>query len=84
MVRDLHILIFVCNYTPVVRYDFRIGVPYLAEYEECFNSDRLEFGGSGQIIEDVLKAEEIECHGRPYSMKIKVPPMATIVFKIKS
>ena len=79
---EKELLLFVCNYTPVVRYDFRVGVPYLGEYKECFNSDRLEFGGSGQVIDDVILAEEIPCNYQPYSIKIKVPPMAAIVFKL--
>ena len=43
-------LIFICNYTSIVKYDFRIGVPLLAEYKESFNTDKIEiYGGSGQV-----------------------------------
>ena len=75
-------LVFVCNYTPVVRYDFRIGVPKLGEYVEDFNTDNEIYGGSGQVIDDVLLAEEIPYNNQPYSVKIKVPPMAAIVLKV--
>ena len=78
------ILIFVFNFTPVVRYDFRLGVPYKGEYKEVFNTDSLEFGGSGQIMTDILVAEEIEMNNRPYSIKIKVPPMAATVLSINN
>ncbi len=78
------ILIFVLNFTPVVRYDFRLGVPYMGEYKEIFNTDRVDFGGSGQVMNDTLVAEEVEMNNRPYSIKIKVPPMAATVLSINN
>lgn len=75
-------LIFICNFTPVVYYDFRIGVPYLADYKEIFNTDKKEYGGSGQVMEDILVAEEKGYHNMPYSIKIKVPPMGVSVLGI--
>ncbi len=77
------ISIVVCNYTPVVRYDHRIGVPFLESYIESFNSDKIEFGGSGQIIDTDLVAEEKPWNNQPYSISIKVPPMAAIILKLK-
>lgn len=74
-------LIFICNFTPVVYYDFNIGVPSLCKYEEAFNTDNLEFGGSDQIIREVLLAEDTPWHNQPYSLKIKVPPMAVLVLR---
>ena len=76
-------LIFVCNFTPVVYHDFRIGVPYNAEYSELFNSDKREFGGSNQLNEDVILSEKIEYHNKPYSIALKVPPMAVSILSIK-
>ena len=76
-------LIFVCNFTPVVYHDFRIGVPYNAEYSEIFNSDKREFGGSNQLNEDVILSEKIEYHNKPYSIALKVPPMAVSILSIK-
>ena len=78
------ILVFVCNYAPIAHYDFRVGVSYPGEYEECFNSDNLEFGGLGQVNNNVLTAEEISYNYRQYSININVPPMAAVVFKLKS
>ena len=75
-------LIFICNFTPVVYYDFRIGVPYKAVYEEVFNTDAIEFGGSNQLNKSIIISDEIKCHDRAYSISIKVPPMATSIFKI--
>lgn len=76
-------LIFVSNFTPVVYYDYKIGVPYKGVYEEVLNTDHKKYGGSGQIIEDKLFSEDEESHNFENSIKIKVPPMATVVLKIK-
>ena len=80
---DEDTLIFVVNFTPTVYYDYQIGVPFLGEYEELFNTDDSKYGGSGQIMDAVLVAEKAQFHNQPYSLKIKVPPMATLVLKIK-
>ena len=77
-------LIFICNYTPVVRYDFKVGVPLLGEYIEDFNTDSEIYGGSGQIITDPLIAEEVPHNNQPYSIKVKVPPMAAIILKVNN
>ena len=78
------LLIFIYNFTPVVRYDFRVGVPYLKYYVEVFNTDAIEFGGSGQVMTETLVAEKIEMNNKPYSIKIKVPPMAATVLSINN
>ena len=138
-------LIFICNYTPLVYYSHRIGVPYLGEYEVVFDTDSIDFGGSGfihtqrpvvlkeiaatendsQIDEEIedcnleidrelnkdtdtskeveekleaeetikeldvnmdqpLIAEEIPYNDQPYSINIKIPPMAAIVLKVNN
>ena len=56
----------------------------MGEYKEIFNTDQIEFGGSGQVMNDTLVAEEIEMNNRPYSIKIKVPPMAATVLSINN
>ena len=78
------ILVFVFNFTPVVRYDFRLGVPYKGEYVEVFNTDSEAFGGSGQVMTEKLVAENIEMNNKPYSINIKVPPMAATVLSINN
>ncbi|WP_420808492.1 1,4-alpha-glucan branching protein GlgB [Clostridium manihotivorum] len=77
----LDTLIYVCNFTSVVYYDFNIGVPYLGDYKEVFNTDSKEYGGSGQIIDEVLFSEKASWHNQKYKLKIKVPPMATLILK---
>lgn len=77
-------LIFICNFTPGVYYDFKVGVPELGEYVEVFNSDALEFGGAGNIMEDsILKATEESFKDFDYSISVKVPPLGTLVLKVK-
>ncbi len=75
-------LIFICNFTPVVYHDYRVGVPYRGMYEEVFNTDSSEFGGSNQLNESILVSDDIKYHNRAYSISIKVPPMAASIFKI--
>lgn len=75
-------LIFVCNFTPVPRLGYRIGVPEPGEYREVFNSDRPEYGGSGQGNVGPLRTDPIPWSGRPYSIQLTVPPLAVIVLKL--
>ena len=75
------ILLFVCNFTPVVYFDFRLGVPQAGRYQEIFNSDAHEFGGSGQVMEGDIFSQEHGSHGFTDSIQVKIPPMATIVLK---
>lgn len=74
-------LIIVCNFTPIVYYDYKIGVPNPGTYQEIFNSDANKFGGSGQLNEANHYSESQKWHGLPQHIKIKVPPLAITVFK---
>ncbi|MBC2404315.1 1,4-alpha-glucan branching protein GlgB [Clostridium saccharobutylicum] len=76
-------LIFIINFTSTVYYDYQIGVPFLGTYEELFNTDDSKYGGSGQVMGTELVAEKEGFQNQPYSLKIKVPPMATLILKIK-
>ena len=73
-------LLVVCNFTPVV-YEREIGVPYKGIYTEIFNSDDKKFGGSGVGNRRAKKSVKKKTDGREDSLKIKIPPMAMIVFK---
>ncbi len=74
-------LVFACNFTPVPRHGYRIGVPSAGMYQEIFNSDAAMFGGSNLGNGGSAKAEPISFHGRPASMSILLPPLAVVVFK---
>lgn len=80
--KDDDTLIFIVNFKPQVYYDYQIGVPFLGEYEELFNTDDTIYGGSGQVMGTVLTSEKVPFHNQPYSLKIKVPPMATLILKV--
>ena len=80
---DEDTLVFINNFTPCVYYDYKVGVPFLGEYEEIFNTDDIKYGGSGQIMGTPIYSEKEPFHNQQYSVKIKVPPMATVVLKIK-
>ncbi|WP_068677512.1 1,4-alpha-glucan branching protein GlgB [Oceanobacillus sp. Castelsardo] len=74
-------LIIVCNFTPNVAYDYKIGVPDPGIYEEVFNSDQIEFGGSGQQNENKHFSFPEKWHGLAQHIKIKIPPLAITVFR---
>ena len=74
-------LVVVCNFTPVPRSKHRLGVPELLWYEEVFNSDSTYYGGSNMGNGPGVQAEAIEHHGRPASIEVVLPPLATAVFR---
>lgn len=74
-------LIYVCNFTPNAYNDFNIGVPFLGEYKEVFNTDSKEYGGSGQTIEGPLYSRNGSWQKQKYHLNVKVPPMGTLVLK---
>lgn len=79
--KDNDMLLVVCNFTPQVHQYYRIGVPNLGAYQEIFNSDGERFGGSGQLNEGSLVAENVSWQNKPYSLVLKIPPLATIYLK---
>ncbi len=74
-------LVVCCNFTPVPRYRHRLGVPELGWYEEIFNSDSAYYAGSNMGNGPGVRAEPSESHGRPASIVVTLPPLATVVFK---
>jgi 1,4-alpha-glucan branching enzyme len=73
--------IVVCNFTPVVRHDYRIGVPEAAAYEEVLNTDDARYGGSGVGNGGRITTERVQAHGREHSLSLTLPPLATIILK---
>ena len=76
-------IVAVCNFTPEVRHDYRIGVPEKGSYIEVFNSDDEAFGGSGVKNEGEIKTEDVKWHDRDQSILLTIPPMATIYLRHK-
>ncbi|MDO8617076.1 MAG: 1,4-alpha-glucan branching protein GlgB [Dehalococcoidia bacterium] len=75
------ILLVACNFTPVVRYNYRAGVPRSGHWKEVLNTDAVEYGGSGQGNLGGVSAAPIPFHGRPHSVKLTLPPLAAVVLK---
>jgi 1,4-alpha-glucan branching enzyme len=78
--KDGEFTVVLCNFTPVVRHDYRIGVPKPGRYREVFNSDLSRYGGSGVGNSDLV-ADETAWHNQPCSVSVTVPPLATIYLK---
>lgn len=74
-------LLVVCNFTPVEREKFKVGVPCLTTYAEILNSDAIEFGGTGKINPNPLKAKKVPYNEQPYSLEVTLPPLSVMVFK---
>lgn len=74
--------VVVCNFTPVVHHNYRIGAPRPGVYQEVLNSDATEFGGSGVLNSGDLITEAIPMHGRPQSLELTLPPLGTIYLQL--
>lgn len=74
-------LIFIFNFAPVIRYDYRIGVPYECRYEEIFTSDSERFCGNG-IKNGVLETYPFPMHGFTQQISLTLPPLSVICLKI--
>ena len=74
-------LLFVCNFTPMERSDYRVGVPRKKQYKLILNSDDVQYGGKGEKRPLIYKAEKQECDGRPYSFAYPLPPYGVAVFE---
>ena len=74
-------MIVICNFTPVVRHDFRIGVHERIKYQEIFNSDDVNYWGSGVKNEGFMEAGDIPANGKEFSIEVTLPALSTIVIK---
>jgi len=74
-------LLIACNFTPVPRYRYRIGVPSRGVWKEIFNSDAQYYGGSGTGNFGKIKAEKVSSHNRNYSLSMTLPPLAVVFLK---
>jgi 1,4-alpha-glucan branching enzyme len=77
------VLLIVCNFTPVPRHSYQVGVPQGGRWEEILNSDAHIYGGSGQGNFGGVDAEATGWHGREYMVNLTLPPLAIVVFKWK-
>ena len=74
-------VVFVGNFTPVARTGYRIGVPVGGRWSEILNSDATEYGGSGMGNYGGAEAEAAKVHGRPFSLRLTLPPLAALFLR---
>jgi 1,4-alpha-glucan branching enzyme len=74
-------LVVVCNFTPVSRFGYRVGVPVLGKYEELINSDSAHYGGGNLGNRAGAEAEALAWQSQPYSIVLTLPPLAVVVLK---
>jgi 1,4-alpha-glucan branching enzyme len=74
-------LVFVFNFTPVPRMDYRIGAPRPGFYQELINSDGVVYGGSNVGLGGGIMSEPRPWHGQPYSFSLHLPPLGMLILK---
>ncbi|MCH5304510.1 MAG: alpha amylase C-terminal domain-containing protein, partial [Ruminococcus sp.] len=74
-------VLVICNFTPVPRENYRVGVPNLGNYKAVFNSDDAEFGGTGNFTQTDKKAERVPWNYKNQSIEVTVPPLSMIAFE---
>ena len=74
-------LLFACNFTPIPRHAYRIGVPRAGFWAEVLNGDATEYGGSGIGNLGGVSSENVACHGHAQSVVIALPPLAVVVLR---
>jgi 1,4-alpha-glucan branching enzyme len=77
-------LLFVCNFTPMVRQNYRVGVPQSGAWKELLNSDAPLYGGSGQGNFGGVEAVPLPVHGQPFSLSMTLPPLGMLVYQHES
>jgi 1,4-alpha-glucan branching enzyme len=74
-------IVIVCNFTPVARAGYRVGVPHAGMWREVLNSDASIYGGSGAGNCGRVHTDHYGAHGREYSLNLKLPPLSVTFFK---
>jgi 1,4-alpha-glucan branching enzyme len=75
-------VLLVCNFTPMVRHNYRVGVPVAGRYRELLNTDARDYGGSGVGNFGVAVTEAVAAHGRSCSLRLTLPPLAALLLVI--
>jgi 1,4-alpha-glucan branching enzyme len=78
------IIMVLCNFTPVPRFHYLVGVPRGGFWQEVLNSDAHEYGGSGQGNSGGVEAVQTSVHGQPYSLTLTLPPLGVVFLRNKN
>jgi len=79
--QENHLLV-ICNFTPVFRENYQVGIPFYKKYEIVFNSDLEKYGGGNTINQKLYSPFKKSCNSKPYSLKIDLPPLSILYLKI--
>ena len=74
---------FILNFSPVVRYVYRLGVPESGRYREVFNTDAGVYGGSNVGNQGGVDTEDMPTHGYEHSLSLALPPLACLMLKLE-
>jgi 1,4-alpha-glucan branching enzyme len=77
-------VLIACNFTPVPRQGYRIGVPTKGTWRLLLSTDAAEYWGSGIAPGEVCVSEAVSWHGRPHSIEVTLPPLSTVFFKLEA
>ena len=75
-------VLVVCNFTPLPRSAYRIGVSTLGAFQLCMNTDAAKFGGSDLSVKDCVEAEQVSMHNQAQSVMLDLPPLSTMIYVI--
>jgi 1,4-alpha-glucan branching enzyme len=81
---DRQAMLVLCNFTPVPRFNYNVGVPYKGYWREVLNSDAETYGGSAHGNLGGLETVPISLHGRPCSLTLTLPPLSAIFFRFEN
>ena len=74
-------IVVLCNFAPVTREHYRVGVPDATSYDEVFNTDDVRFGGSGVVNTGAIRVRKIPDHDMKQSIELTVPPLAAVYLR---
>jgi 1,4-alpha-glucan branching enzyme len=78
---DDELIAVICNFSPMPRPNYRVGIPRAGFWSEVFNSNGRQYGGTGEGNFGGTEAVPIPLHGRSYSLTVDVPPLAAVFFR---
>jgi 1,4-alpha-glucan branching enzyme len=81
--QEREMVLVVCNFTPVPRESYRVGVPIEGYWRELLNSDAEQYGGTGWGNLGGKQTEAVPAHGRPFSLNLTLPPLAAVFLKLE-
>ena len=75
------VVLAIFNFTPVARYNYRMGVPHEGHWEEILNTDAADYGGSGLGNLGGVDSHKTGAHGRPFSVNLTLPPLGAVFLR---